>query len=282
MPPARRFDGRRLKAARLAAGYRTQSLFAQAISVSKSTVANWEGGRVVPDPERFPSIAGAVGRDIDALFPRHRAPDLADLRCDAGYAQYEVERIVRSKDAVGDAERGVRRLAPALLTELATLYGVSAETLLAAQDHSFGQRDPAADDETSLPSTLAAKLEYLRKHLYPGDKQPPSDDEIAYKANCAVGTALSGADIEDLRTGSVTDPSPVIVQGLAEAFGVAVFFFEPDQRQVVRTIAEGLRTLEHARNGDLLGMATRGLADGKELSPEMLAFINDIVDELPD
>jgi transcriptional regulator with XRE-family HTH domain len=282
MPPARRFDGRRLKAARLAAGYRTQALFAQALSVSKSTIANWEGGRIVPDPERFPSIADAVGRDIGVLFPRHRAPDLADLRCDAGYAQYEVERIVRSKDSVGDAERGVRRLTPVLLEELATLYGVSQEVLSAAQDRNFVENAPTTDTETPFPSTLSTKIEYLLTHLYPGDKRPPSNDEIAYKANSAVGTALSGADIQDLRTGTVTETSPVIAQGLAEAFGVTVFFFEPDQRQVVRTIAEGLRTLEHARNGDLLGIATRGLAEGKELSPEMLAFINDIVDELPD
>lgn len=282
MPPARRFDARRLKAARLAAGYRTQDLFAQAVSVSKSTVKNWESGRVTPDPERFPALARAVNRDVNDLFPRHRAPNLADLRCDAGHAQYEVERIVHSKDSVGDAERGVRRLAPDLVEQLATLYGVSEDELRAAQAISFGEGPPAADHEKPLPTTLAAKLEYVLAHLTPRNQQPPSDNEIAKRVNRSVGTALSGTDIEDLRTGVVTETSPVIREGLAAAFGVTVFFFQPDQRQVVRTIAEGLRMLGHARNGDLLGIATRGLAEGEELSPEMLAFINDIVDDLPD
>ncbi|ATM24575.1 hypothetical protein SMD44_p10076 (plasmid) [Streptomyces alboflavus] len=282
MSPARIFDGHRLSVARTMAGFRTRAQFAEAVGVSKSTATNWENGRA-PDPERFPAIAAVVNQHLDVLFPRHGAPDLADLRCDAGYPQYEVERIVGSKDAVGEAERGDRRLTEALVTRLSALYEVSEQALRAAQDCSFGSSLPDADHEAPLPTTLAGKMEYLLTRLYPDKQLRPSDAELARKVNEAAGArVVSASAIKDLRTGAVTEASPVVREGLGGAFGVTAFYFQPNQREVVRTIAQGLRVLGHARSGDLLGLATRGLGEGQELSPTMLAFINSMIDDLPE
>ncbi|MFI6645709.1 helix-turn-helix domain-containing protein [Streptomyces sp. NPDC050504] len=277
--PVRHFDGHRLRSARVAAGFRNQAAFGKAVGASRSAVATWENGRG-PDPERLPAVARALRCDIDRLFPRHGVPDLADLRCDAGYAQYEVERLVHSKDAVGDAERGMRRLTPKLVSELTRLYGVSEEALHAAQDRSFGAQAPAPP---TIPATLAAKIQYLLEHLYQGDSRPPSDADIARGINRAAGAeVVSEQDVSDLRTGTVTEAPAVVREGLAEVFGVTAIYFEPDQRKIVWTVVEGLRMLSHKRKGDLVGIATRGLNEGEDLSPELLALVNDIVDSLPE
>ncbi|MFD0413508.1 helix-turn-helix domain-containing protein [Streptomyces sp. NPDC127108] len=267
--PARHFDGPRLRSARLEAGYRKQADLAEVLGVSRSAIATWESGRG-PDSERLPAIAKAVGRDINLLFPRHGAPDLADLRCDAGYAQYEIERRVGGKDAVGEAERGIRRLAPDTAIALAAAYGVSGDDLRAAEDRSFG------GGEAPIPTTLAEKIAYLVEHTYP-DRQPPSDAEIARGVNAAAGAeVITGEGVEGLRTGRLTETSPVVRQGLSQVFGVSEFFFQPNDL-MARQLVEGLRTLKLARAGRITHIAARGLGP-EGLSADVLAVVNDFVD----
>ncbi|WP_172385641.1 helix-turn-helix transcriptional regulator [Streptomyces sp. MNP-20] len=271
--PARRFDGKRLRSARLEAGYSRQADFAKQVEASRATVATWENGRG-PSPERLPALAHALRTDINLLFPRHGAPDLADLRCDTGLTQYEVERRTSTKDHdVGMAERGSRPLTQALREALAALYGVTEEALLAAEKRSFGGK------EAPLPTTLAEKIAYLLEHTYPGNQQPPSDADIACGINAAAGAEVTSAeDVRDLRDGTVTEVSPVVREGLAEVLGVSAFFFQPDEDTIVETIVEGLRTLHQVRNGDI-SIKARGMGP-EGLPAELLAVVNDLASNL--
>ncbi|MVO85277.1 helix-turn-helix domain-containing protein [Streptomyces sp. p1417] len=284
--PERRFDGRRLRSARTAAGF-TQTGLSKALGVSRSAVTTWEKGRG-PDPERLPAIAEVLNWDLNSLFPRAGAPDLADLRCDAGFAQYEIEKLVRGKDAARCAERGVRRLTPALASAFADAYGVSEAELRAAEDRSFGDGGapggaaPADEKDTPIPTTLAEKITYLLEQTYSGAQDPPSDADIAHGINKAAGSpVITAAGVEDLRTGVVTEASAVIREGLAETFGVTAFFFQPDDLTIVRTIVEGLQTLKLVRSGDIQHIATRGIGP-EGLPAELLAAVNDLVANLPE
>ena len=49
----------------------TQMLLAQAVGVSRSTVAMWESGKSAPTSEKIPILADKLGCSIDDLF---RAP----------------------------------------------------------------------------------------------------------------------------------------------------------------------------------------------------------------
>ncbi|MFD5700379.1 helix-turn-helix domain-containing protein [Streptomyces lasiicapitis] len=284
----RRFDGQRLRSARMAAGF-TQIGLSKALGVSRSAVTTWESGRG-PDPERLPAVARVLGWDINSLFPRNGAPDLADLRCDAGFAQYEIEKTVRSKDAARCAERGIRRLTPALAAAFADAYGVTEGELRAAENRSFGDSHapakeggtPAGESNTPIPTTLAEKITYLLEETYPGDRQPPSDADIAHGINHAAGTPVISAEgVRDLRTGAVTEASPVIREGLAHTFGVSAFFFQPDDLTIVRTIVEGLQTLKLVRSGHIRHIATRGMGP-QGMPAELLAAVNDLVASLPE
>ncbi|MEW2526440.1 helix-turn-helix transcriptional regulator [Streptomyces sp. NPDC047071] len=272
--PARHFDGKRLRSARLEAGYRSQADFAREVEVSRTAVATWENGRG-PDPERLPALAHALHTDINLLFPRHGAPDLADLRCDAGLAQYEVERKAGTTDHdIGRAERGVRPLTPALRKTLAALYDVTEDALLAAERRSFGAKD------APLPGTLAEKIEYLLEHTYPGGQQPPSDADIARGINAAAGAdVVSAQGVRDLREGTVPDAPRVVRDGLAEVLGVSAFFFQPNEDAIVATIVEGLRTLHQVRNGDISNIKARGMGP-EGLPVELLAVVNDLASNL--
>lgn len=284
MPP-RRFDGRRVRAVRRAAEL-TQSEVAKAVGVADPTVASWETGHSSPDGEKLPALARVLGRGLGELFPREGRPDLVDLRCDAGYSQYQTKALIGTKSAgpVANAERGKRRLKESFVRPLADGYRVSVEELLAAQERSFGHDapDPGAEEPRSasqVPRSLAEKIAYLLDHSYPGEQTPPSDAEVARAVNDhAGGPVIDEAGVRDLRTGTVPTASPVVCEGLAEVFGVSPMFFQPDDA-VARQVFEGLRLLASARKGAVGRLEARGLgAEG--LSEDVLAFLNEVVTEL--
>lgn len=275
--PARNFDGQRVRLRRRALEL-TQAELAKALGVSRAAVASWEKGAAKPDGERLPAIAEALKSDLDALFPRDGAPDLADLRCDAGYAQYEVGPLVgaRGDGPVGDAERGTRPLDESLIDPLAAAYGVSPDVLLAAQERSFGRH---AADSRRVPRTLAEKINYLMERTF-GDGQPvPSNAEIARAVNAHAGAVvISEAEVGDLRSGAELAATQVVCEGLGEFFGVTPSFFLSDEA-VARQVVEGLTLLASVRRGEVNAVAARGL--GKEgLTPDVLAFVNDMVADL--
>jgi transcriptional regulator with XRE-family HTH domain len=102
--------------------------------VTQPQVANWEKGKAIPPPDKLPTLAEALGRPLDYLFPRDGAPDLADLRNDAGYPQNRTGDLIgaRSHIPVSNAERRIRRLDEDYVERLADAYGVTVQELLDA------------------------------------------------------------------------------------------------------------------------------------------------------
>ncbi len=283
--PARDFDGRRVRAVRRAADL-TQHDVAAALGVGRVAVAKWETGKTVPDGDKLPAIARVLGKPIDELFPRASEPDLADVRCDAGFTQVQTAEIIgsRSHMPVSKAERGISRLDPAYVPLLAKAYGVSTEELLAAQERSFGVETPAPSaasaSRQAVPQTLSEKITYLLEQTYPGQRAP-ADGEIAQVINTRAGRNLvTDTDVRALRTGSTTsvDPKdPAVLEGLAEAFQVSPLFFQPNEA-VARQVTEGIRFLASMQRGTILGLEARGTGDG--LPAEMIAKINVLVADI--
>ncbi|MDF9810872.1 helix-turn-helix transcriptional regulator [Streptomyces sp. SPB162] len=283
--PSRHFDGRRVRAVRRAADL-TQSQVAKALGIADPTVASWETGQSCPDGDRLPALAAALGADLDALFPREGWPDLADLRCDAGYSQYQTKDVLGTKSAgpVANAERGVRRLRAAYAEALADAYGVGVEELLAAQERSFGNDAPLPptppDERRRDPRTLSEKIAFMVEHTYQGGQTPPADVEIARVVNAqAGGTVVSESDVHDLRTGARTDASPQILAGLAAAYHAPPQFFRPDD-EAVRELAANLELIASFRRGEVGTMATRG--GGGALNTRLVSFLNDLLDDIED
>ena len=282
--PARTFDGQALRSARRARDLSQEALArAEGVDVDQSTVAKWESGSF-PEPERLPAIARALGEPLDDLFPRDGLPDLADLRCDAGYAQRRTGVLIGTKSyiPVSNAERGVRRLNSAYVPRLAEAYRVTEEQLLAAQDRSFGfLQTPAA--APPVPQTLAEKLTYLLETTFPSGR--PTDAHIAAAVNAHAGVDVVSADaVEALRTGT---PPPsevldglaagVVLEGLAEFFGVTPMYFQSDQ-ELERQVVDAISLLALRGSADDFALAARGGQGG--LDPAMIAKIAELVAEV--
>jgi transcriptional regulator with XRE-family HTH domain len=283
MPP-RQFDGRRVRAARRGKDISQKQLGA-GVGVSGPAVARWENGEDFPPGEKLPALAAALGEPIDFLFPRDGLPDLADLRCDAGYSQTQAAEIIgTSRVPLSNAERGRRKLNDAYVEPLANAYGVAERELLAAQDRSFGIPTSAVqeDEQALIPRTVGGKINYLLENAYFG-QAPPTDEEIALAINeQASATVATAEDVRALRTGTETFVSGAVRAGLAHAFQVEPVFFEDgaEVNPAVREVLEGIRFLGSIQRGQILGLAARGNNAG--LSTEMIAKINELVAELQD
>ncbi|MBW6400012.1 helix-turn-helix domain-containing protein [Roseomonas sp. HJA6] len=58
-----------IKSARLAAGYRNQKSFGEAVGFSQQAVGDWESGKNRPPPEALPKIAEILGIPAQFLLP---------------------------------------------------------------------------------------------------------------------------------------------------------------------------------------------------------------------
>lgn len=290
--PARYFDRTRLRTVRRAAEI-SQAAVGEALGVSDSAVASWEGGSQTPDPEKLPALARAVRSDLNDLFPRSGPPDLRDLRCDAGYYQYETAGFIGTKSAgpVAAAERGGRPLKEKYVLALAAKYGVSEEELRQAGARSIANAQgvpveaPAstgtekASAAGAPPGSLSEKITLLLDGSYPIPPGPPSDAEMASAVNAAAGAQLlTEKDFRDLRTGVTETASPELLDALADTVGVSRLYFKPDDA-VAAQVYEGLQLLAAAKQGAVGRVRARGLG-AQGLSPKAMGLINDLVAEL--
>jgi transcriptional regulator with XRE-family HTH domain len=284
----RQFDGARVRVERRAADL-TQDDVAERMGVGRGAVAKWESGATTPDAHKLPLLARVLGKPLDELFPREGAPDLTDLRCDAGYAQTETGRLIgaRSHIPVSKAERGIAPLDDSYIEPLAAAYGVTVEQLLTAQNRSFGiatapsSAEPSSEEER-VPRTVAEKINYLLQNAYFG-QTPPTDEEIAKAINeQARATVATADDVRALRTGTEIVASPAMRADLARAFQVEPAFFEDgaEVNPAAREMLEAIRFLRSIHQGQILGLAARGNNTG--LSAGMIAKINELVAELQD
>lgn len=280
MPP-RRFNGPQMMRARRAADVSRRELAAAVGSKSQAIVAGWETEKTFPPGEKLPAIARELRVDIDVLFPREGLCDLADLRCDAGYAQYAAaEEIGISKYGLSRAERGERRLDDAWIDPLAKLYGVHADELLAAQRRSFGEAVPEPLPAALPPLTLA--LRALVGERFPEGE--PSPDTIATGVTGVAGAQIiRGDQVEALLRGMPADrvfagaqvARAIAVTGLAAYFGVSELHLDDKAESRV------LDDLRYIASRYDVALAARGGEGG--VSPEMVAVLSDLLNrELAD
>ncbi|MFF2013205.1 helix-turn-helix transcriptional regulator [Streptomyces sp. NPDC058195] len=267
----------------------SQSDVATALGAADSTVAGWELGSSVPDQEKLPALARVLKEPLDVLFPRNGLRDLTDLRCDAGLYRYEMAAVIGTKSdgPVAGAENGIRRLKDRYLPDLAAAYGVSVDEVNRAQERSIAKaRGEEVEGETAAvaaveepPRTLAAKITLLLERSYPAGTAP-TDAEIAAAVNTYAGSLVTSAEkVAALRTGAdeAEAPAPVVLEGLADFFGVARLYFEPDDA-VARQVYEGLRLMSAAKSGQVGRIRARGLgAEG--LPAGVLSILNDLATE---
>ncbi|WP_431983914.1 helix-turn-helix transcriptional regulator [Streptomyces qinglanensis] len=274
--PDRTFDGGALRDHRNLERM-SQSDLADELNVKVNAVSRWETGKITPPAERLPSIARAVGVELDKLFPRAEPPNLKDLRCDAGLTQADTTKYTgsRSPMALRAAEGGKRPLPERYPEQLAEAYGVTVQELLAAQKRSFGHAVPTVAPATSTSvgsaPSVAHKLAHLRAEVFQG--MLPADSEIAAEGNRKAGRALLTADlVGSLRRGVRTEAPDEVLDALALALDVPpVFFHTPDpqiERLVVSTRAVGRHhfTVAAARGGE------REIPES--VKAELLDFIN--------
>ncbi|MBT2487797.1 helix-turn-helix transcriptional regulator [Streptomyces sp. ISL-96] len=286
--PARRFDRTRVRSVRRAAEI-SQSDVASALGAADSTVAGWELGSSVPDQEKLPALAGVLNQPLDVLFPRDGLPDLTDLRCDAGLYRYEMAAVIGTKSdgPVAGAENGIRRLKDRYLPDLAEAYRVTVDEVKRAQERSMAKaRGEEVEGEAAAiaaveepPRTLAEKITLVLERSYPSGAMP-GDGEIAVAVNAYAGSQVTTAEkVKALRTGTdeAEAPAPVVLEGLAQFFGVTRLYFEPDDA-VARQVYEGLRLMSAAKSGKVGRVRARGLgAEG--LSADVLSILNDLATE---
>ncbi|MGD3112899.1 helix-turn-helix domain-containing protein [Streptomyces sp. YGL11-2] len=263
-----------------------KKIVADRVGITPPRVSAWFAGDATPPAETLPALARALGEDIDDLFPRTGAPDLRDLRCDAGIRLRDVPEIIgtRSSVPVKNAERGVKRLDDAYAERLAAACGVTVEDLRASEDRSFGEETAScAAPQAHSPATLAEKITHFLEHLPADDR--PSDAAIAAAVNVKAGNAdvVRPSQIRDLRTGAKSAeellaqvPEQVLYEGLGEVFTVPPHTFQSDE-EVVQQIMENVRFLANNRQqGAELHLRGEGLSTG------MLAKLNSLVEEFRD
>ncbi|MFG2430356.1 helix-turn-helix domain-containing protein [Streptomyces sp. NPDC048590] len=277
MPP-RRFDGRRLRARRREADMHQRVLGREVGVGSHEPVARWESGKSVPPAEKLPAIARALGADIDTLFPRDGAPDLVDLRCDAGYSQSHAADLLEtvSRFRLGAAERGVRKLDAASLLEPARLYGVTVEELQAAQRRSFGEDVPTPEAARPAGKRLAETLSELVEQAFPGSR--PTAEELAIAVNRRIGTEVLKAEHVDALLGGVSAEEifddgarTVVYEALGLYFDVSPMVFH-DGQSAQRRVLEDIRFLAAQHD---VALAARGGEGG--VSPAFLAVLNELL-----
>ncbi|GAA3086527.1 hypothetical protein GCM10020000_86500 [Streptomyces olivoverticillatus] len=246
-------------------------------------MSDWEKDKSAPPQDRLPTIARALGVDLDEHFRRYEAPNLADLRADAGLTQGRAaEKLGITRLPLSHAETGRKPLPSGLFQRVAVLYGVTPDELSAAQDRSLGISTPSRS-QVQLPTAPCGQVSLfdVRVRRYLTSRPMVSNEDVAAAINRAAGASISPADIEDLRNGARGTesvfaglPEGPVREGLAVALGVAPYDFLPDE-QVAQEALDRLLYLTSERGGDGLTLAARG--ESKSIAPEMMAKVSELL-----
>ena len=141
------------------------------------------------------------------------------------------------------------------------------------------------------PRTLAEKITWLLENAFPARSDPgaealPSDRQVVQAINERAGRHVIGhTTFWKLRTGKINpetgrpcSASDEMLEGIAAFFDVDPRFFK-SRSEVVGQVVESLRFLRAVHNGDITGIAARGVGD-EGLSQELLAFMNEVLADL--
>ncbi|MFD6534983.1 hypothetical protein [Streptomyces goshikiensis] len=138
----------------------------------------------------------------------------------------------------------------------------------------------ANSESGTTPKTLAEKVNYLLTKAIPPGEEIPSDRQICEAINADAGrTVISHVTFGKLRKGTQTETSDERLDAISDYFGVNRRFLRTSEEEAVRDIAEQLSFLASIGSGDITGAAGRG-ADVRGLSPDLLAYVNDLVKQV--
>jgi len=128
------FSARHLREARAAKGW-SRGRLAAAVDMSVAAVIGWERGNRTPEPSTLVRLATALDVPPGDLLTIPRSEfGLVELRVIRGLQQQEVaaQLFDVTAERVSHIENAFERVPPALVGELAALYGTSPEEISAA------------------------------------------------------------------------------------------------------------------------------------------------------
>lgn len=130
-----------------------------------------------------------------------------------------------------------------------------------------------AESEPEL-ETLQQKVEYMLCTTFPGEKISGRQFSELVKVK---GGSLSHSHFSNILAGKVTDPGEETYRALGLGFGCDWQFFMPES-QVVDEVVAHLTFLQRRRNGQITGIAGRGIGE-KGLPPALMTLAMKLVDE---
>lgn len=114
---------------------------------------------------------------------------------------------------------------------------------------------------------LAERIQHLYEVVPQSDGAPYTNEALAAEV-VALGIPASVAQIANLRSGRQSNPSAVLLRGIAKVFGVPLdYFFDDDTEEAVRSELAALVALRSVQ-----GVRLRGDLDLDGLSQILKAF----------
>ncbi|MFW6034028.1 MAG: helix-turn-helix domain-containing protein [bacterium] len=127
-------------------------------------------------------------------------------------------------------------------------------------------------DPSSVPKTLADKLDYLFRTVHPRGRGEYSYREVAQAINDAGTTTISASYLWQLRRGEKDNPTIKHIEALARFFGVPPSYFLDDD--ATEEITAQLELLVAMRDSDVREIALRV----SDLSEAALKMIKGVVE----
>ncbi|WP_447035782.1 Secondary metabolite protein [Streptomyces sp. DSM 118878] len=121
--------------------------------------------------------------------------------------------------------------------------------------------------------TFAELLDYLFREVHPKGRGPFTYVEVSQGIRSTSGVAISASAIQQLRTGTNTNPKMQTIRALAGFFGVSPGYFF-DEKEAERQRAE-IQVVAAMRDQDVRRVALR--ASG--LSASSLNMVNTVIDQ---
>ena len=229
--------------------------------------------------EIAPPGRGTIAQRLDGLI-RARHPDghgpssYEDIaRASRDYARLHGGPTISHQGVLNIRSGKVTNPGVDSLRALANVYGVDIT-------YFFRPADPAAEDGAAecgpLPpaALLAARLNELFAVARPNGRPEFADAEVA-AAVTASGTEITAEQVEALRAGAWSSPTPAQLRSLADFFGVPSAYFTDDG--VAARVSEDLAILRAFKDVGARQIALRAVV---ELDDEALSALAPMIEHL--
>ena len=134
---------------------------------------------------------------------------------------------------------------------------------------SRAERRDGGDARVAGQRTLAEKIEWLVRHMWPEDAPAPrTNADAAAAITAATGEELSSTGFWKLRTGRGDNPTLKTLTALATFFGVPIGYF--GEGEPAELLGDEAALLALLREGGISREALRSLADLAPASRQMI------------